>query len=127
MLRESILELQKVTKKIAQLTQEKEVLIHEIIKALKHKHKGQKSYEFEEFKLEVRTPTIYSLDTKLYEELQESIPEEYNPVKETTSFKIDKKLCDEYLKKAPDDVKSLLIDLIEEKPGKANVVVKYRD
>ncbi len=123
-LKESVSELEKLNKKLSQLMVRKEELTSMIIDALGHEHEGQKTYEYGEWKIEVKTPCVYSLNKKCYEENASKIPSQFNPVKESVSYSIDKRLCEQYLNDAPFEVKSLLIDLIEKKPGKAGITIK---
>jgi len=66
------------------------------------------------------------LNKRLYEVGELNIPDEYNPIKRSFAYSIDKRLCDEYLVTAPEDVRDTLISLIEKKPGKAGIVIKER-
>jgi hypothetical protein len=121
-----IKELDKVNKQIAKLTLLKEELTDNIIKTFGHQHEGQKTYEHESWKIEIRTPFIYSLNKKLYESGDVKLPEKFNPIKEAVSYSIDKRLCDQYMIDAPQKVKDALIELIEKKPGKPGVTIKER-
>lgn len=123
---DSIKELQQVNKKLAKLTLRKEELVNNIIDGLGHEHEGQKSYEYDMWKVEVRTPFIYSLDKKKYESGDVKLPKEFNPIKESVSYSVDKKLCEDYMQNAPKAVRTALSSLIEKKPGKANVTIKER-
>ena len=122
----SVKELDKVNKQLAKLNVKREELIDIIIGSLSHNHKGQKSYEYGEYKIEVKTPNIYSLNTSLYKSGSVKLPDLYNPIKESISYSVDKRLCDQYLQDAPDDVIESLALLIDEKPGKKNVVLSRR-
>ena len=123
---ESISELQKINKQIAKLTVRKEELTEQIIGALEHEHEGQKSYEYGVWKIEVKTPFVYSLNKKLYESGKIKLPDSYNPIKESVSYSIDKRLCDQYMQSAPKKVRDALAELIDKKPGKASVSLKER-
>ncbi len=123
---EGIKELDSVNKRIAKLLVRKEELTSQIIGALDHEHEGQKTYEYGIWKLEIRTPFIYSLNKKAYESEDYRLPAEFNPVKESISYTIDKRLCDKYLVEAPIEVRDVLIELIDKKPGKASVTIKER-
>ncbi len=101
----------------------KDELIDIIIGAIGHEHKGQKSYDHGLYKIEVKTPFIYSLDTKKYKSGEIKLPDNFNPIKESVSYSVDKNLCDEYMESAPKKVREALIELIDEKPGKKNVVL----
>lgn len=122
----SVKELQKVNKQIAKLNLLKEELTKTIIGSLQHNHEGQKSYEYGVWKIEVKTPFVYSLNKKMYESGEINLPKDFNPIKESVSYAIDKRLCDKYMQDAPKAVRDALIELIDKKPGKANIVVKER-
>lgn len=123
---ESINELQKVNKQLAKLLVRKEELTDQIIGSLEHDHEGQKSYEYGVWKIEVKTPFVYSLNKKLYESGSVKLPEEFNPVKESVSYSIDKRLCDKYMQDAPKKVRDALAELIDKKAGKAGITIKER-
>lgn len=119
-------ELEKVNKQLAKLTLRKEQLTDMIISGMSHDHEGQRTYEYDEWKVEIRTPFIYCLNKKLYESGSVRLPDNFNPIKESISYSIDKGLCDKYLATAPKKVKEALAELIDKKPGKASVVLKER-
>lgn len=123
---DSVNELQKINKQIAKLNLRKEELTSQIIGALEHDHEGQKSYEYGTWKIEVKTPFVYSLNKKLYESGDIKLPSQFNPIKESVAYSIDKRLCDQYLQEAPKKVRDALIELIEKKPGKAGITIKER-
>lgn len=123
---ESVSELQKVNKQIAKLILRKEELTTHIIGALEHDHEGQKSYEYGTWKIEVKTPFVYSLNKKLYETASIRLPNDFNPIKESVSYTIDKRLCDKFMQEAPKKVRDMLAELIDKKPGKAGVTIKER-
>lgn len=123
---ESVKELEKVNKQLAKLTLRKEELTNQIIGALEHEHEGQKTYEYGVWKLEVKTPFVYSLNKKLYESGDVKLPEQFNPVKQSVSYSIDKRLCDQYMLDAPKKVRDALAKLIDKKPGKAGITIKER-
>ena len=120
----SITELRRVMSQIAKLNLRHKELNDSIISALGHNHEGQKSYEYTTWKIEVKTPFVYSLNKRLYEESKQRLPQVFNPVKESISYTIDKRLCDRYIVEAPQEVRNVLIELIDKKPGKASVSVK---
>lgn len=123
---ELIYALEKVEKKLSKLTVEKERLTAEIIRSLNHTHKGQRSYPVGSYTVEVRTPVIYSLDKKRYESGEVGLPPRYNPIKQSISYTVDKKLCDEIFSSAPAEVVGMVAQLISEKPGKPSVTIKAR-
>jgi hypothetical protein len=123
---ESLVELESVNKQLAKLSLRKEELTQEIIGALQHDHEGQKTYEYDVWKIEIKTPVVYSLNKKLYESGKVNIPDNFNPIKTSISYTIDKKLCEQYMDNAPKVIRDALIELIEKKPGKAGVILKER-
>jgi len=125
-LEESIKELERVNKNLSKLVLRKEELTDAIIGSIGHEHEGQKTYEYNIWKIEVKTPFVYSLDKKVYESGKIQLPKEFNPIKKSVSYSIDKGLCDRYIDEAPEDVRECLVQLIEKKPGKASVVIKER-
>ena len=123
---EGIKELEKINKQLAKLNLRKEELTQEIIGALDHAHEGQKTYEYGVWKIEVKTPFVYSLNKKLYESGDIKLPDNFNPVKQSVSYSIDKRLCDQYMQDAPKKVRDALAELIDKKPGKAGITIKER-
>ncbi len=125
-LEDSIKELDSLNKKMARLLLRKEELTEEIIAHIGHEHEGQRSYEYNIWKIEVKTPVTYSLNKKLYESAKYKLPYEYNPIKETMAYTVDKKQCEYFLNNSPSEIRDLLIELIEKKPGKASICLKER-
>lgn len=122
----SIKELNKINSQLAKLLNRKNELIEIIIGALGHEHEGQKSYEYGVWKIEIKTPHVYSLNKKLYESGEYKIPKKFNPIKESVSYSIDKRLCDLYILEAPEEVRDALVNLIDKKPGKAGITLRER-
>jgi hypothetical protein len=125
-LADTIKELEKVNKQLARLSLRKEELTNSIVSAMGHQHEGQRSYDYEVWKVEIKTPFVYSLNKKLYESGNVILPDNFNPIKQSTSYSVDKVLCDKYLVDAPKKVREALIELIDKKPGKASVTIKER-
>lgn len=125
-LAEHIKELEKVNKQLARLTLRKEQLTGMIVSGMSHYHEGQRTYEYDEWKVEIKTPFTYCLNKKLYESGSVKLPENFNPIKESISYSIDKGLCDKYISTAPKKIREVLTQLIDKKPGKASVVIKER-
>lgn len=124
--KQTIQQLELVNKKLSRLSFQKEKLTEQLISSIGHNHEGQKTYEYETWKIEVKTPCVYSLDKKLYESGKYDIPKKFNPIKKSISYSIDKKLCDKFIEDAPQDVRAVLIELIEKRPGKASITIKER-
>lgn len=121
----SIVRLEQVNKQLAKLLAEKEALAECIISAIGHEHEGERTYTVGLRKVTVKTPMVYSLDKKKYESNEVYLPEQFNPVVPKVSYTIDKRLCEDYLMRAPASVRESLLALITKKPGKANVLVSY--
>jgi|WetSurMetagenome_2_1015567.scaffolds.fasta_scaffold429742_1 hypothetical protein len=122
----TIKELESVNKKLAKLTVLKEELTGKIISAFGHQHEGQRSYEFGMWKVEIKTPSVYSLDKKLYESIDYKLLGDFNPIRASVAYSIDKKACDSYIQDAPKKIRDMLVDLIDKKPGKPGVTIKSR-
>jgi hypothetical protein len=125
-LEDNLTDLRKINKFLAEVTVMREEIIQNIISALQHNHEGQKTYEYDLWKIEIKTPSIYSLNKKLYESGDIKLPDKFNPIRESKSYSVDKNLCEQYKQSAPNDVKLALVELIEKKPGKPSVVIKER-
>ncbi len=97
-----------------------------IISTLDHDHEGQKTYDHGIWKIEIKTPFVYSLNKKLYESMDLNIPKKWNPIKKAVSYSIDKRLCESVIAEAPNEIRDVLVDLIDKRPGKASVVIKER-
>ncbi len=123
---DNIKELEKVNKQLSRLSLRKEELTQSIVLAMGHQHEGQRSYDYQTWKVEIKTPFVYSLNKKLYESGKVILPDNFNPIKESVSYSIDKVLCDKYLAEAPKKVRDALVELIDKKPGKASVNIKER-
>lgn len=119
----SINEMQSINKKIARLTLRKEELTKNIIAALGHEKEGQKSYEYNEWKITAKTPYVFSLDKKAYESGEVFLPCEFDPIKSSTSYTVDKRLFEKYMQTSPEAVRESLTALVTIKPGKSSVTI----
>lgn len=124
-LEQSVKQLESVNKKIAKLTIEKESLTKEIIAALGHEKEGQKSYDIGVYKVTAKTPNIYALDKSAYVSGDIYLPSEFDPIKKSETFTVDKKLFDQYYNSAPKNIRESLVNLVTVKPGKASISVGY--
>jgi hypothetical protein len=122
----AIKEYEKVTAQLAKLTKRKEELTKEIIDTLGHCHEGQKSYDYDQWKIECKTPMTYSLDKKAYESGDYYIPDNFDPVRSSVSYTVNKQLFETYASTAPLSVREALHKLIDKKPAKASVTIKAR-
>jgi len=123
-LEDSIKSLQRVNRQLAKLTLERDELTADIILALGHEHEGQKSYEFGVWKIECKTPMTFSLDKKAYESGDVYLPAEFDPVRKSISYSVDKKMCEAYMATASQSARDALCKLIEKKPSKPSVTIK---
>jgi hypothetical protein len=69
---------------------------------------------------------VLSLNKKLYESGSVKLPDDFNPIKESVSYSVDKRLCDKFMVEAPKKVRDALAELIDKKPGKAGITIKER-
>jgi len=133
---DKILKLQQYDKEISVLAKEIEALqeprmelIQELIADLNHDHNGEKTHEVEEFKLTIKTPINYSLNTKAFEKIKDKVPEEYNPVSESIKYTVSKTKFEYFLENAPKRVKNLFfndkVKIIVGKPGKQDIKIGY--
>lgn len=122
----SIKRLVAVNKSISKLTVEKEELTASIINSMNHEHEGQRSYEYGIYKIECKTPMVYSLDTARYKSGDVVLHDGFNPIKQSVTYSVDKIKCDEYMANAPADAKAAICELISKKPGKSAVTIKAR-
>ena len=120
----SIAEYKKVTKKLAKLLIEKEQLTEDIISCLGHDHEGQRTYTYDTYNIECKTPFTYSLDKKAYVSGDVYLPSEFDPIKESTTYTVDKKLCEQFLQTSPASVRDALEQLITKKAGKPSINIK---
>lgn len=118
--------IREVNEEIANLTVEKEKLTSEIIAALGHDKAGQQSYTHDKYKITVKTPNIYSLDKAAYANGDVYLEDNFNPIRETKAYAVDKALFEHYYATAPESVRDSLVQLITVKPGKPSVVVGVR-
>ncbi len=123
---DNLADLRKINKFLAEVNIMREEIIQNIIGALQHNHDGQKTYEHGAWKIEIKTPSIYSLNKKLYESGTIKLPDTFNPIRESKSYSVDKNLCEQYMQSAPNDVRLALVELIDKKPGKPSIVIKER-
>lgn len=121
---ENIKLLKEINQRLELLRREKEKLTNEIISALDNMNAGNKTYEYMSWQIEVKKPVIYVLNKKLYESIKNELPKKFNPIKEYTSYTIDKHLCDKYITEAPCVIREVLSQMIETKPGKQKVIIK---
>jgi len=122
-LEDSIKQLESVNKKLAKLTLEKEELTQTIIAALGHEKEGQRTYDVGIYKVTAKTPNIYSLDTRAYKNGDVYLDPQFDPIKQSVTYTVDKKLFDKYYNDAPESVREALVSLVTVKPGKASVSV----
>lgn len=124
---DKIQRLEKINKQIAKLTVEKEQLTVDLITEIRHNHEGQKSYEVDKYKLEVRTPMNYKLDKKAYEQGYIYLPEGFNPIDTKVAYTVNKKRYNEIMSNSPDKVQEALHSLITLEPGKPSIKIGLRE
>jgi hypothetical protein len=123
LLSDNVKALDFVNFQIAELIDIKQQLELKIIEGLHHDHEGSKTYEVGMHKVTVKTDFIYSLNKEEYQIYKYKIPTEFNPVKESVKYEVDKRImkkCDDY---ASQDDMMILSNFITKKPAKANVKI----
>ena len=125
-LEQSLERIREVNEEIANLTVEKEKLTDEIIAALGHEKAGQQSYAHGKYKITCKTPNIYSLDKAAYMNGDVYLEDNFNPIRETKAYTVDKALFEHYYATSPESVRESLVRLVTVKPGKPSVSVGVR-
>lgn len=108
---------------IAELLDIKKKLELKIIEGSGHDYEGSKTYEIGKHKVTIKTDFIYSLDKEEYQIYKSQIPAEFNPVRESIKYEVDKRMmkkCDSYASK---DHMMLLSNFITKNPAKANIKI----
>lgn len=123
-LEECICRLQEVKKQISMLANIEKKLTGIIINEIGHDKDGQKTYYYNQYAVEVKTPTNYTLDKTLYKKFKDEIPAEVNVVDEVVEYKLNRKKLSEAIKLLDDDKLSVLGKFIDAKPGKPSVNIK---
>jgi len=57
-------------------------------------HDGEQTRVVGKFKVKVKTPSLYKVDTKEYEIVQSQLSKEFNPIKKSISYRVDKKVLE---------------------------------
>jgi hypothetical protein len=123
LLEDNVKALDFVNFQIAELLDIKQKLELKIIDGIGHNYEGSRTYEVGKHKVTIKTDLIYSLDKEEYQIYKSQIPSEFNPIKESIKYEVDKRImkkCDEYASK--DDM-MMLSNFITTKPAKANVKI----
>ena len=108
---------------IAEILDIKQKLELKIIEGLEHTYEGSKTYEVGKHKVTVKTDYIYSLDKEEYQVYKSKIPAEFNPVRESIKYEVDKRLMRKAEEYASKDDMMLMSNFITTKPAKANVKI----
>lgn len=116
--------LQELRGKIKTLEVEEKGLIQAILADIGHDHKGSRTYEVGTYKVECKTPVTLSLDKKAYESGDVYLPDAFDPIQTSVSYKVDRSKYLSMLEIAPESVRDAIHALIVEKDGKPNVVIK---
>lgn len=113
-----------INNEIKELEVEKTALTAAIIADLGHEKKGETSYDVGTLKVTCKTPWILSIDKKSYISGDVYLDPAFDPIESSTTYKVNRAAYEDYLRIAPQSVKTALDALIEYKPGKASVSVK---
>lgn len=123
LLEDNVKALDFVNFQIAELIEIKSKLELKIIEGSGHDREGSRTYEIGKHKVTIKTDFIYSLDKDEYQIYKSQIPSEFNPVRESMKYDIDKRVikkCDDY---ASREDMILLSKFITKKPAKANIKI----
>jgi predicted O-linked N-acetylglucosamine transferase (SPINDLY family) len=121
--REEVTALNLVNFQLAELLQIKQQLEASIIKQLDHDIEGSKTYDVDRYKVTIKTDFIYALDKAEYEIYKHHIPVEFNPVKESIAYTVDKRVVNKAETYASSKELLLLSKIIHKKPAKPNIKV----
>ena len=103
---EYLVELNKIKEQIADLSRIKDALGRLLLKELNLadvdddgkivsvKHDGQQTLEVGNFKVTVKTPSTWKINKREYEVEASRLRKEFNPVKTSISYRIDKKILE---------------------------------
>lgn len=116
--------LNTVNYQLADLKKVKEDLEAKLCEVIGHDKYGQEQYEYGRYKVVIKTGLNYSIDTEEYEIVKNRIPVQFDVVRKSTKYEIDKKRFEEANKYADHDTLELLNTLITAKPSKLNVTIK---
>ena len=123
LLEDNVKALDFVNYQLAELVKIKQKLELKIIEGLRHEHEGTRTYEVGTHKVTIKTDLIYTLDKEEYEIYKQKIPLEFNPVKESIKYEVDKRLMRKAEEYASKDDMMLMSNFITSKPAKANVKI----
>ena len=114
-------ELEKVEKLLAKYKRKKEILDESIIKAVGHDHNGQKSYEFLDKKVTIKTTFNYRIDKDVYEDIKNEVPGDW--VRVENKYTPIKKVLEEVELYGSSDDKLLMSEFITKTEAKPSVKV----
>ena len=117
--------LRRINDELTMLTTCKKIQQELIARLLMHDKIGQTTYHIKDYEVIVKTSNRMSLDIKRYDELKESIPEGYDPIKvrQKTTHDIDKKMYDKSQNELCDSQKFIINEFITLSPAPLSVTV----
>lgn len=114
-------ELNDLNRELARLKYRKEDLEKLILDELnEHPEEGQRTYEFGEYKLTVKTGINYKIDKEVYESL--NIPQDIDPVKVSKKYEIDTRK----MRELKEENAMFFSKFITETPSKPNLTTGVR-
>ena len=114
-------ELDELNREMSRLKYRKEDLEKLILEELnEHPEEGQRTYEFGQYKLVVKTGINYKIDKEKYDSLE--IPQEINPVKTSIKYEVDGRK----MRELKDAYGVFFSEFITETPSKPNLTVGAR-
>lgn len=117
--------LDAINYQMAELKRLKEEMEADIINKMGHETVGQKTYTVDKYALTIKTDYTYSLDKKLYAEMDGDglIDPKFNPVEEKTTFAINRTMLKNAYAYASKDTVTLIEEFVKASPSKPHVKI----
>ncbi len=122
-LQQNLAVLNKINFEIAGLAKEKVFLEKSIVKSLGHDEssEGQKTYEIDKYKAIVKTGFNYRVVKEEFELLRSRVPECFNPVVISNSYRVDSKKIKDIQDYADEEETNLVYKFILKTPKKLHL------
>lgn len=126
---ERVMMLSMINKQIAELNRIKLDVEARIVELVQHPNQGQKTYQVDTYKVQIRSGFNYTVNKKVYLDLRESeqIPPDLNPVNAIVKYEVDKKMLHEIESRNDFCDLSLIKRFIVMTPKKTNISIQVGD
>lgn len=119
-MKELLINLDLINKQIASLRLQKEDLERLILEGIPQQpHEGQRTYEFGEYKVTVKTAINYRIDKEKF--LEMDLDDEINPVRVSTKYEINPVL----MRRLKGEYGLLFSEFVTETPARPSIGVSY--